>query len=87
MGRRDLAAFELNERLGGDSELIVTLGLCQLRLMNDRRWPWLVLVPRHHGLVEIADLPADEQPLLWQEVNRASAALHGLVADLLLRRP
>ena len=21
-------------------------GLCELRLMNDRRWPWLVLVPQ-----------------------------------------
>lgn len=43
--------------------------------MNDARFPWLVLVPRHAGLVEITDLPANEQALLWQEVNDAAAAL------------
>ena len=65
----------LDARLDADTRLVASLALCDVRLMNDARFPWLVLVPRHVGLVEIADLSADVQTLLWQEVNRASAAL------------
>jgi diadenosine tetraphosphate (Ap4A) HIT family hydrolase len=68
-------SFILDARLDSDTRLVASLALCDVRLMDDARFPWLVLVPRHHGLVEIGDLPADEQPLLWQEVNRAAAAL------------
>jgi diadenosine tetraphosphate (Ap4A) HIT family hydrolase len=67
--------FIIDPRLDTDTRLVAPLALCDVRLMNDARFPWLVLVPRHAGLVEITDLPADEQTLLWQEVNCASAAL------------
>jgi diadenosine tetraphosphate (Ap4A) HIT family hydrolase len=75
MGRRDLVAFELNERLSGDSELIVTLGLCQIRLMDDRRWPWLILVPQRAGIEELFELRPLDQALLTFECNLAAEAL------------
>ena len=53
----------------------MSLGLCEVRLMNDARYGWLVLVPRRGDLVEITDLGAGEQGQLWTEVNRATAAL------------
>ena len=71
-------SFILDPRLDADTRLAASLALCDVRLMNDARFPWLVLVPRRTGLVEIADLPADEQTLLWQEVNCASAALRAV---------
>ena len=69
------AGFALDPRLAADTRAVASLPLCDLQLMDDARWPWLLLVPRRAGLVEIADLPGDEQALLWQEVNRAAAAL------------
>jgi diadenosine tetraphosphate (Ap4A) HIT family hydrolase len=51
------------------------LPLCDVLLMNDARYAWLILVPRQTGLVEIADLNDADQLALWQEVNRAAAAL------------
>jgi diadenosine tetraphosphate (Ap4A) HIT family hydrolase len=71
-----LAAFELNERLRGDSEFVVTLGLCQLRLMDDRRWPWLVLVPQRPGIEELFELKPLDQALLTFETNLAAEALN-----------
>jgi diadenosine tetraphosphate (Ap4A) HIT family hydrolase len=71
-----LAAFELNERLRGDSEFVVTLGLCQLRLMNDRRWPWLILVPQRPGIEELFELRPLDQALLTFETNLAAQALN-----------
>lgn len=37
--------FKLDPRIKRDSILIAKLPLCQLRLQNDQRYPWLVLVP------------------------------------------
>jgi diadenosine tetraphosphate (Ap4A) HIT family hydrolase len=69
------AAFELDPRLGVDSHLVADGPLSQLRLMDDLRFPWLVLVPRAGGASELADLDADCQATLWQEVAQANAAL------------
>ena len=70
--------FSLDPRLAADSCAIATLPLCEVRLMNDARYPWLILVPRQAGLVEITDLAAAEQTRLWQEVNQASTALRAV---------
>lgn len=70
--------FVLDARLDADTRPVASLALCDVRLMNDARFPWLILVPRHAGLVEVTDLAADGQSLLWQEVNRASAALRAV---------
>jgi len=70
--------FVLDTRLEADTRPVASLALCDVRLMNDERFPWLVLVPRRAGLVEITDLGADEQSTLWQEVNRATAALRAV---------
>jgi len=68
-------AFPLDPRLAADTRLLASLPLCDVRLMDDARYGWLVLVPRRDGLVEIADLDEGEQATLWHEVNRAAAAL------------
>jgi diadenosine tetraphosphate (Ap4A) HIT family hydrolase len=72
------SGFILDARLEADTRPVASLELCDVRLMNDERFPWLVLVPRRSGLVEITDLTADEQTTLWQEVNRAAAALRAV---------
>jgi diadenosine tetraphosphate (Ap4A) HIT family hydrolase len=69
------SGFELDPRLAGDTVHVADLVLCRVLLMNDARFPWLVLVPRQRGLVEIADLSPADQATLWNEVNRASSAL------------
>jgi len=70
-----LAAFELNERLRADSTLVENLGLCQLRLMDDKRWPWLVLVPQRPDIEEVFDLTPLDQAMLTFETNLVGQAL------------
>lgn len=60
--------FELHERLAADSLHLGDLPLCQLRLINDSRFYWLLLVPRLEGATEITDLNSGEYLQLWQEV-------------------
>lgn len=62
--------FLLHPRLAADTFLIGDLALSRLLLMNDRRYPWLVLVPRREGLREIHHLGRADRLLLWDESCR-----------------
>ena len=68
-------AFQLDARIERDSTPIKRLGLCQLRLQNDSRWPWLVMVPERAGMSEIFELSSEDQALLNAEVAKVGAAL------------
>lgn len=70
--------FELDPRLAADTVAVARLDLCEVRLMDDARFAWLVLVPQRAGLVEIADLTPSERTLLWHEFDRAGAALRAV---------
>jgi diadenosine tetraphosphate (Ap4A) HIT family hydrolase len=69
------AGFELDPRLEADSEQLLWLGLCELRLMNDRRWPWLILIPQRPGAEEVHDLTPLDQAMLTFESNMVAQAL------------
>ena len=67
--------FQLHSRLADDSQIIGDLPLCRLLLMNDRRFPWCILVPRRAGLRELHDLSEDDLTRLMTEVVTVSRAL------------
>jgi diadenosine tetraphosphate (Ap4A) HIT family hydrolase len=69
------AGFELDRRLEADTRHVMWLGLCELRLMDERRWPWLVLVPQRRGAVEVHDMTPLDQALLTFETNMVAEAL------------
>jgi len=70
-----MSVFRLDDRLAADSHFVADGPLSQLRLMDDARFPWLVLVPRVAGAVEWVDLDGASQRLLLAEINQAAAAL------------
>ncbi|MDP8916944.1 MAG: HIT domain-containing protein [Pseudomonadota bacterium] len=72
--------FELDPRLRATSEPLAELPLCQARLQNDARWPWLVLIPRRPGAVELEDLTAEERAALMEEGIAAGAAVRAVGA-------
>lgn len=79
--RNDAAmVFLLDSRLAADCIVVGDLALCRVLLMNDARFPWLILVPRRTGAREIIDLLDEDQAQLMREVAVASRALRVLVA-------
>ncbi|MBT9371539.1 HIT family protein [Rhizobium sp. CSW-27] len=70
-----MSAFELDARLERDSEFVTALGLCQLRLLKDSRWPWLMLVPQRADKTEIFELAPLDQAMLTFETNMIAEAL------------
>lgn len=71
-------AFTLDPRLAADTETIGDLALSRVLLMNDARFPWLILVPRRAGLVELLDLTAGERAMLTEEAMVAGRALRAV---------
>lgn len=69
------AGWSLHPRLEADTHPVARWPLCDVRLMEDARYAWLILVPRIAGAVEIVDLPDDAQQQLTAEISRASRAL------------
>jgi diadenosine tetraphosphate (Ap4A) HIT family hydrolase len=67
--------FELDSRLDNDSLFLMDWPLCRVLRMNDRAYPWLILVPRRNGVREIIDLSSADQALLLREIGQASRAI------------
>ena len=68
-------SFSLDPRLEADTLPVTELALSRVLLMNDARYPWLILVPRRADLSEIVDLPRAEQMTLMDEIARVSEIL------------
>ena len=49
--------------------------LCQVRLQNDARFCWLILLPRVEGAVELSDLTAPQRAQLMEEAVEAGSLL------------
>ncbi|HET7300502.1 MAG TPA: HIT domain-containing protein [Oleiagrimonas sp.] len=67
--------FSLDPHLAADTVVLTDLPLCRLCLMNDSRFPWLILVPRRKGATEIDLLEPVDREMLWHEVDQAMGAL------------
>lgn len=65
----------LDPRLATDTLAVTELPLCIVRLMNDARYPWLILVPRVDDAVEILDLTDTDQGRLYDEVRLCARVL------------
>ena len=70
--------FALHSRLAADTIPIGDLPLCSVLLIDDSRYPWLILVPRRPDLREIVDLAAEDRAALIEEVAAASRALRAV---------
>jgi diadenosine tetraphosphate (Ap4A) HIT family hydrolase len=74
------AAFTLDQQLADSSALVLDWPLSQLRLKDDRRFPWLLLVPRRPAIAEFTDLDPDDYRLLCAEILAASKLLQEVAA-------
>jgi len=72
------ASFSLDSRLAGDTVPVLDWPLCRVLLMNDSRYPWIILVPRIVGASEVFDLTPADRATLWQEVGVAAERLKAM---------
>ena len=73
-----MADWVLDQKLADDSIFVADWPLSQLRLINDSRFPWLVIVPRVSNIEEIFQLSSDDQRRLLQESSHLAKTLSDL---------
>ena len=74
--------FTADPAFEAGSHAVTDWPLCQVRLQDDGRFPWLILIPRVVGAIEIADLAAEDRARLLDEGLRAGALVRKLSAGL-----
>jgi diadenosine tetraphosphate (Ap4A) HIT family hydrolase len=75
-------AFVLDGRLAADSMGLGRLAACEVRLMDDARWPWLILVPMRPDLSEFHDLSAEDLPVVAADLALVCARLKTVTGAL-----
>jgi diadenosine tetraphosphate (Ap4A) HIT family hydrolase len=70
--------FNLHPQLERDCITIGRLTLCRLLLMNDKQFPWFILVPEIEGITEIFQLDKQQQGLLIEESSFLAEQLNTL---------
>ncbi len=70
--------FTLDARLAADSLPVVVIDGIELRLMNDARYWWVLLIPQCEGAQEWHKLPDDVADKLWRLCLRVMAVLERL---------
>jgi diadenosine tetraphosphate (Ap4A) HIT family hydrolase len=68
-------SFKLDERLASDSSYVCSLGISQVRLSNDSRYPWLILIPEVDKIFEVDELSIEQQLDVLAASNKVSRAL------------
>lgn len=70
--------FKLDKILENDCFLIKDLELSKLLLMNNKLYPWLILVPQRPDMMEIIDLNCNDQQTLLKEINYVSKIIKNI---------
>lgn len=72
------ADFALDPCLEADTLPLGDLGLSAVRLMNDARFPWFILVPRRASISELTDLAEADAAALMAEIRVATRVMLAL---------
>ena len=72
--------FEVAPAFEAGSVAAAEWPLCHVRLQDDARFPWLILIPRVEGAVELEDLSVEQRAMLMEETVRAGALVRRLGA-------
>lgn len=74
--------MDIHPAILASSHALADLGLCQVRLQDDARFPWLVLLPRQAGARELEDLSEADRARLMSEIVWAGAAARAIGSGL-----
>jgi diadenosine tetraphosphate (Ap4A) HIT family hydrolase len=72
--------FAVDPALAAESLTLGRLALSRVLLVNDARFPWLILVPERAGAVELIDLVGADRAILMDEIATACHALKRMYA-------
>ena len=60
--------YRINKKFLESSHHIIELKLCSIRLHDNSKFPWLILIPKRKNVTDISDLNSKDQILLMKEI-------------------
>ena len=63
---------KINKNFIKSSHYISDLKLCSVRLIDNQKFPWIILIPNRKGVTDITNLNLKDQILLMKEIVHAS---------------
>jgi diadenosine tetraphosphate (Ap4A) HIT family hydrolase len=70
-----MSRFVLHPQLKKDTIFLGSLELSEILLMNDSRYPWIILVPRIENAVDMTNLSETERKVFVEEINVVADAI------------
>ena len=61
-------SFKLDRKFLKSSYHITDLKLCTIRLNDNSKFPWLILIPKRNKITDMSDLKSKDQILLMKEI-------------------
>ena len=71
-------SFKLHKKFLKSSYHIADLQLCNIRLNDNSKFPWLILIPKRNKIIDISDLNSKDQILLMKEIVYVSKIMKKL---------
>ena len=71
----DAVSFVIDSQLKQTSYPLTSLDVCDLRLVDDQRWPWLLIIPRVPHAVELIDITPDLRAEVWLEIDHVGRVM------------
>ena len=65
-------ANKVNKSFIKNSHLIADLKLCSIRLIDNAKFPWIILIPKRKNINDISELNSKDQMLLMKEIVHCS---------------
>ena len=59
---------KINKNFIKSSHYISDLKLCSVRLIDNQHFPWIILIPKRKGIIDITELNSKDQILLMKEI-------------------
>ena len=63
---------KVNKNFLKDSYFIIDLKLCSVRLIDNAKFPWIILIPKRKNINDISELNSKDQILLMKEIVHCS---------------
>ena len=71
-------SFKLNRKFLKTSHHLIDLKLCTIRLNDNSKFPWIILIPKRNKITDISDLNFKDQNLLMKEIVYVSKVMKKL---------
>ena len=70
--------FKINNKFLKSSHHLMDLKLCTVRLHDNSKFPWIILIPKRKNINDISELNSKDQTLLMREIVFSSKIIKNL---------